>query len=135
MPEWLGWFPFPSIEGTAGDPTITMGAGDGFGVHADAPDEAVDLLEYIMSADVQKRFAETGAGIPTNPAGMEGLSDPNLIAIAEGLSESSYVQIWLDSALGSAFGNPMNQAIVNLFAGSGSPEDIVKALEDTAAAQ
>jgi raffinose/stachyose/melibiose transport system substrate-binding protein len=135
IPEWLGWFPFPSIPGAAGDPTITMGAGDGFGVSADAPDEAVDLLAYIMSDDVQARFAETGAGIPTNPAGMSGLSDANLTAIAEGLSNSSYVQIWLDSALGASFGNPLNQAIVNIFAGSGTPEDVVTTLEETAAQQ
>jgi raffinose/stachyose/melibiose transport system substrate-binding protein len=135
IPEWLGWFPFPSIPGTAGDPTITMGAGDGFGVHADAPDAAVDLLEYIMSAEVQTRFAETGAGIPTNPAGMAGLTDANLTAIAEGLSNSSYVQIWLDSALGASFGNPLNQAIVDIFAGSGTPEDVVTTLEETAAQQ
>ena len=30
-PEFLGWFPSPSVPGTAGDPTITMGGGDGFG--------------------------------------------------------------------------------------------------------
>jgi raffinose/stachyose/melibiose transport system substrate-binding protein len=45
------------------------------------------------------------------------------------------VQLWIDSALGPAFGNPLNQAIVNIFAGSGTPEDVVQALEDTAAAQ
>jgi len=135
IPEWLGWFPFPSVPGTAGDPTIRMGAGDGFGVHADAPDEAVDLLAYIMSEDVQKRYAATGAGIPTHPGATGSVEDPNLSLIAEGLASSSYVQIWLDSALGPAFGNPLNQAIVNIFAGTGTPQDVVTALETTAAAQ
>lgn len=134
VPEFLGWFPFPSVPGTAGDPTITMGGGDGWGVHKDAPAEAVDLLKYIMSADVQKRFAETGAGIPTHPEAADSVTDPNLKAIAAGLAESSYVQLWLDSALGPTFGQPLNQAVVNLMGGTGSPEDIVKTLEDTAAA-
>jgi raffinose/stachyose/melibiose transport system substrate-binding protein len=133
VPEFLGWFPMVSVPGTAGDPTITMGGGDGYGVSADAPDEAVELLKYILSEDVQKRFAETGAGIPTHPGAAGSVSDPNLQAIAQGLAESSYVQLWLDSDLGPTFGTPLNQAIVNLMAGTGTPEDVVKALEDTAA--
>lgn len=133
VPEFLSWFPFPSVPGTAGDPTITMGGGDGWGVHKDAPEKTVDLLKYILSADVQKRFAETGAGIPTHPDAADSVSDPNLQSIAQGLAESSFVQLWLDSALGPDFGTPLNQAIVNLMGGQGTPEDIVKTLEDTAA--
>lgn len=134
-PEWLGWFPFPSVPGGQGDPTVTMGGGDGWGVSADAPEEAVALVKYLASADVQRRFAEAGSGIPANPEAADALTDPNLKAIAAGLAGSSYVQLWLDSALGPAFGNPLNQAIVNIFAGSGTPEDVVQALKDTAAAQ
>lgn len=135
VPEWLGWFPFPSVPGTAGDPTAVMGGGDGFGLSADAPPEAVELLKYILSADVQTRFAETGSGIATLPAAKAGLTNPNLIASADALANASYVQLWVDSALGPNFGNPLNQAIVNIFAGQGTPQDVVKALEDTAAAE
>ncbi|WP_210413910.1 ABC transporter substrate-binding protein [Protaetiibacter larvae] len=134
VPSWLGWYPFVSVPGTAGDPDIAMGGGDGFGIYKDAPDVTVDLLKYILSDDVQKRFAETGAGIPTNPAAIDSVSDPSLKLIAEGLANASFVQLWLDSDLGPTFGNPLNQAVVNLMAGTGTPEDIVKALEDTAAA-
>jgi len=135
VPEWLGWFPFPSVPGSAGDPTITMGGGDGWGLSADAPDAAVELLKYLESDDVQSRFAEIGSGIPANPNAAASLTDANLKAIADGLAGSSYVQLWLDSALGPAFGNPLNQAIVNIFGGTGTPEDVVQALKDTAAAQ
>jgi raffinose/stachyose/melibiose transport system substrate-binding protein len=135
VPSWLGWFPFPSVPGTAGDPTAVMGGGDGFGVSADAPPETVDLLKYILSADVQTRFAKTGAGIATLPAASAGLTDPNLVASSNALAKASYVQLWIDSALGPNFGNPLNQAIVNIFAGQGTPEDVVKALNDTAAAE
>lgn len=135
VPEWLGWFPFPSIPGTAGDPTITMGGGDGWGLSADAPDEAVEFLKYLTSVEVQQRFGEIGSGIPANAGAADSLTDPNLQAIAAGLAGSSYVQLWLDSALGPAFGNPLNQAIVNIFGGTGTPEDVVTALKDTAAAQ
>jgi len=133
IPEWLGWYPMVSIPGAAGDPGITMGGGDGFGISADAPDEAVELLKYIASVDVQKRFAATNAGVPAHPGALDALTDPSLQQIGAGLAEASYVQLWLDSDLGPAFGNPLNQAVVNLMAGTGTPEDIVKALEDTAA--
>ena len=93
VPEWLGWFPFPSVPGAAGDPTITMGGGDGWGVSADAPDAAVELVRYLSTADVQRRFAAAGSGIPSNPEAADALTDANLQAIAEGLAGSSYVQL------------------------------------------
>ena len=133
VPAFLGWFPFPSIPGTAGDPTITMGGGDAFGVYKDAPDVAVEFAAYLVSDEVQKAFAAAGSGIPANPAAADSITDENLKAIAAGLAGSSYVQLWLDSALGPEFGNPLNDAIVNLMGGKGTPEDIVKALKDTAA--
>lgn len=133
VPAFLGWFPFPSVPGTAGDPTVTMGGGDGFGVYKDAPDVAVDFVKYLVSDEVQKEFGASGAGIPANPAAADSITDPNLKEIAAGLAGSSYVQLWLDSALGPEFGNPLNDAIVSLMGGKGTPEDIVKALEKTAA--
>ncbi|MDR0489067.1 MAG: extracellular solute-binding protein [Propionibacteriaceae bacterium] len=135
VPEFVGWFPMVSVPGAAGLPGIAMGGGDGWGVYKDAPDVAVELVAYIVSDDVQKRFAETGSGIPTNPAGTSGLTDVNLKMVADGLADATYVQLWLDSALGPDFGSPLNQAVVDLMAGKGTPESVVKALEDTAAKQ
>jgi len=133
VPEFLGWFPFPAIEGSAGDPSAALGGGDGFGCSATAPPECADLLAYIMSEDVQKRFAESGSGIPTVPAAVSAVEDPNLLLVAEAGSESSLVQIWLDTAFGTTVGNAMNEGIVNLFAGNGSPEDVVTRMQDAAA--
>lgn len=133
VPDFLGWFPVPGIEGAAGDPTAALGGGDGFGCSAEAPPECADLLAYIMSEDVQKRFAESGSGIPTVPAAQASIEDPNLQAVAEGLAEASFVQLWLDTAFGTTVGNAMNEGIVNLFAGAGSPEDIVQRMQDAAA--
>ena len=133
VPAFLGWFPMPGIEGAAGDPTAALGGGDGFGCAAEAPPECADLLAYIMSEDVQRRFAESGSGIPTVPAAQDGLEDENLKAVAAGLAEASFVQLWFDTAFGTTVGNAMNEGIVNLFAGNGTPEDIVKRMQDAAA--
>ncbi|MCH6231951.1 extracellular solute-binding protein [Microbacterium sp. CFH 31415] len=133
VPAFLGWFPVPGIDGAAGDPTAALGGGDGFGCAAEAPPECADLLAYIMSEDVQRRFAESGSGIPTVPAAQDGLEDENLKAVAAGLADASFVQLWLDTAFGTTVGNAMNEGIVNLFAGNGTPEDIVKRMQDAAA--
>lgn len=133
VPAFLGWFPFPAIPGSDGDPTAALGGGDGFGCSADAPPECADLLAYIMSDEVQAKFAESGSGIPTVPSAMESLEDPNLKMVAEGLAAASFVQLWLDTAFGTTVGNAMNEGIVNLFGGAGTPQDIVTKMEDAAA--
>jgi raffinose/stachyose/melibiose transport system substrate-binding protein len=133
VPEFLGWFPFPAIEGSAGDPSATLGGGDGFGCSAEAPPECADLLAYIMSEEVQAKFAASGSGIPTVPAAQASLEDPNLKLVADGLAASSFVQLWLDTEYGTTVGNAMNEGIVNLFGGVGTPEDVVKKMEDAAA--
>jgi raffinose/stachyose/melibiose transport system substrate-binding protein len=135
VPAFLGWFPFPGIEGADGDPTAALGGGDGFGCSAEAPPECAELLEYIMSEDVQAKFAASGSGIPTVPAATASLEDENLKAVAEGLANASFVQLWLDTAYGTTVGNAMNEGITNLFGGAGSPEDIVTKMQDAAATQ
>lgn len=133
VPEFLGWFPFPAIEGADGDPAAALGGGDGFGCSAEAPPECADLLAYIMSEDVQKLFAESGSGIPTVAAAQGSLEDPNLKMVGEGLAAASFVQLWLDTEYGTTVGNAMNEGIVNLFAGAGTPEDVVTRMQDAAA--
>lgn len=132
-PSFLGWFNFPGIDGAAGDPTAALGGGDGFACAVWAPKECVELLEYIDSESVQKRFGEIGAGIPVLPAAADSITDPNLQQVLAGLQSASYVQLWLDTAYGPTVGGAMNDGIVALFGGQGTPEDIVKAMKDAAA--
>lgn len=133
VPEFLGWFPFPAIEGADGDANAALGGGDGFGCSAEAPPECAELLAYILSPDVQKLFAESGSGIPTVPAAQSSLADPNLKMVADGLAAASFVQLWLDTEYGTTVGNAMNEGIVNLFAGTGTPQDVVTKMQDAAA--
>ncbi len=128
-PEFLGWFNFPGIEGAGGDPNAVLGGGDAFGISADAPDITVDLLKYIVSVDVQTRFGETGAGVPVTPGSEGAITDPNLAAAYEALQDASYVQLWLDTAYGPVVGGAMNEGIVNMFGGRGSPQDIVDGMK------
>ena len=129
----LGWFTFPGIEGSAGDPTAALGGGDGFSCSYKAPPECVELLKYIASVDVQTKFAETGAGLPVAAGAEVGVTDPNMQALLEARNGATYVQLWLDTAYGPTVGGAMNDAIANMFAGKASPEDIVSAMNDAAA--
>ena len=129
-PPFLGWFNFPGIEGTDGDPTAALGGGDGFSCSMDAPPECVELLQYIVSEDVQTRFGEIGAGLPVTAGSEAGVADENLQQVLAGLKEATYVQLWLDTAYGPTVGGAMNDGIVNLFAGNGTPEDIVTSIQD-----
>ncbi len=132
-PAFLGWFNFPGIEGADGDPTAALGGGDGFSCSADAPKECVELLQYISSVDVQTRFGEIGAGIPVTKGSEGSITDPNLQQVLAGLQKSTYVQLWLDTAYGATVGGAMNDGIVNLFAGNGTPEDIVTSIQNAVA--
>jgi raffinose/stachyose/melibiose transport system substrate-binding protein len=124
----LSWFPFPSIDGAKGDPTAMLGGGDGFSCYVDAPDECVDLLKYITSDDVLSRFAAEVGGIPSAPAAQGAVTDPNLKVIAEYMGKSNYLQLWLDTSYGPTVGGQMNDAIIQLFAGSAAPADIPAAM-------
>jgi len=133
VPSFLSWFPFPGIEGAAGDAKAQLGNGDAFACAKSAPKECADLLAYIMSPEIQKKYAESGSGIPTVASAQASLTDDNLKLIAQATTDASFVQLYFDTAFGTEVGNAMNEGIVNLFAGKGSAQDIVDKM--TAAAK
>lgn len=131
----LSWFPFPSIDGAKGEPTAMLGGGDGFSCYKDAPDECVELLQYITSDDVLARFATEVGGIPASAGAQSGVTDPNLQTIAGYMAKAKYVQLWLDTSYGPTVGGAMNDAIIQLFAGNGTPDSIPAAMTTAAASQ
>jgi len=131
--RFIGWFPFPEVEGAPGDPTAALGGGDGWGCAKDAPIECVEFLKYLSSADVQQGYAETGSGIPVVKGAETGLEQPVMQAIATATAESGSAYLWLDTAYGATIGTPMNAAIVAIFNGTGTPEQVVEAMKAAAA--
>jgi raffinose/stachyose/melibiose transport system substrate-binding protein len=129
-PDFLGWFPFPAIEGGDGSTSI-LGGGDGFSVHKDAPEEAVKLLEYILSEDVQSRYAAQ-QNVPVTPGAESELTFQPLQDAAAALHAADYVQLWLDTAFGSEISAAMNPAIVQFMGGHGTPQDVVDAITSAA---
>lgn len=130
--EKTGWFPFPAVEGGAGDPAAQLGGGDAWAVAEGAPDTAVDLVKHLLSDDVQTGFAENDMGLPTNPAAGSAVSDPALAELLKVRDASPYVQLYFDTAFGTSVGGAMNDEIALLFAGEASPQDVVEATQQAA---
>ncbi len=130
--SFIGWFPVPAISGSPGDPKAALGGGDGFACAKNAPAECVEFLKYIVSPEVQKGYAETGQGLPAAKGAEDGVKDPALRSILEATTSATYVQLWLDTAFGSTVGNAMNDGIVAIFAGNGTPQQVVDAMKSAA---
>ena len=130
--ENTGWFPFPTTPTGEGDPTAALGGGDAWALSGDAPDEALEFIEYLLSDDVQQGFAENDMGLPTNPAAVDSISDPALAGLLEVRDSAPYVQLYLDTAFGQAVGGAMNDEIALLFAGQATAQDVVDAIEQAA---
>jgi raffinose/stachyose/melibiose transport system substrate-binding protein len=132
-PKFLSWFPFPSVPGAGGSQTTQMGGGDGYACAKKAPAECVEFLKYIVSPEVQKGFAGTGVGIPVVKGAETGLADPVLQTVAKATQDAGGVQLWLDTQFGATAGTAMNDAIVAIFAGKGTPQGVVDALKKATA--
>lgn len=130
--EDLGWFPFPAVEGGAGQPTDVLGGGDGFAVGANAEDEVIDFLKYITSTEVQRGATEIWI-VPV-VKGTEDLveADPILAQIVAARDGATYSQLYYDQFLPPAVGQAVNDAVEALYAGEASPEDVAAMIEDSA---
>lgn len=129
----LAWFPFPEVDGGDGLPGSMMGGVDGYSCSVDAPDACVDFLNYIGTSDVQTAYYKAFNAPPVNTVAQEAVTEPYLQSILEAYNAAPYASQWLDTVYGQNVGNALNVAVVNMLAGQGTPEDIVKAVKDAAA--
>jgi raffinose/stachyose/melibiose transport system substrate-binding protein len=130
--EKTAWFPFPAVDGGQGDPAAQLGGGDAWAVAESAPDEAVELVKYMLSDKVQKGFAENDMGLPTNPAAGNSVKDPALAELLKVRDAAPYVQLYFDTAFGANVGGAMNDSIALMFAGEATPQDVVDASQQAA---
>lgn len=131
--EGLGWFPFPSVEGSPGDPFDGLGGGNGFAVGKDAPAETVDFLHHLVSLDAANRWGELATGIlPTTNGSEASTTDPMLSLVLEGRAKAKFVQLYLDQATTPELGGAINEAVATLYAGTGTPQSVVDAIQAAA---
>jgi raffinose/stachyose/melibiose transport system substrate-binding protein len=130
----LGWFPFPVIEGGAGNANDVLGGGDGWAVGANAPDATVDFLKFLTNAENERIQAQSALStVPTVAAAEDVITDPMLMQILKARNEAPYFQLYYDQFLPPAVATAVLDATEGLFAGTLSPEDAAQTIEDTAA--
>jgi raffinose/stachyose/melibiose transport system substrate-binding protein len=135
VPDFLGWFAFPTFDGQGGNPADQMGGGDAWSVSAAAPDAAVDFVNYLLSDEVQQGFAERDMGLPTNPAATDSLANQTLAQLIPVRDGGGVTQLYLDTRLGQSIGGAMNDEIALVFAGEAGPQDVVDAIQSAAEAE
>jgi raffinose/stachyose/melibiose transport system substrate-binding protein len=133
MGEGLGWFAFPAVAGGAGDPNDGLGGGNGFAVGKDAPPETVDFLHWLVSLDAANQWGALNSGIlPTTIGSEASTTDPMLTLVLEGRAKAKFVQLYLDQATTPELGGAINEAVATLYAGTGTPESVVEAIQAAA---
>jgi raffinose/stachyose/melibiose transport system substrate-binding protein len=126
----LGWFPFPSVTGGDGDPSATLGGGDGFSCTQKHAKECVDFLHYLSSADIQTKLVESEVvTIPVVEAATSAITDPVIKSIYDFNSEAAYVQTYFDIALPTGVGSALDDAAADLFAGKGTATSVADAVK------
>ena len=129
----LGWFPFPSVPGGQGDPSAMMGGFDGYSLSPNAPKEAFEFLEFLVTPDQQKLYSQAFVTIPVNKAAQSVVTESYNVSALQAFNKAAYTMQFLDTQFGQNVGNAMNAAVVNLLAGKGTAAGIVSATSEAAA--
>ena len=129
----LGWFPFPAVPGGQGDPSAMMGGIDGYSVSSNAPKEAFEFLEFLVTTPEQEAYATAFITLPVNKAAQSVVTDSVSVSALQALNKAAYTMQFLDTQYGQNVGNAMNAAVVNLLAGKGTAAGIVSATSEAAA--
>ncbi|NMM97312.1 extracellular solute-binding protein [Bifidobacterium olomucense] len=129
----LGFFAFPSVDGGKGEEGALMGGVTYFQVNPEAPDIAVDFVNFMAEKDNQEKYATAFSTIPASTAARGVVTDESLKAVLEYLNKSDSMQLWMDTTLGTNIGTALNSGVVNMLSGKGGAQDIVKAMQDAAA--
>lgn len=129
----LGLFGFPEVEGGAGAGTDVVGGGNGFAIGKNAEPEAIDFVKYLTSIENQTIIATNGSGIPVVKGSETGLTDPNMLQVAQTFAAADYFQLYYDQFLPPATGSVLNDAVQKLFSGDATPEEVAAEIEASAA--
>lgn len=130
----LGWFPFPAVEGGAGDPAAMMGGVDGFTCSAQAPvEECTAFLNFFMQQEYQEGYAQAFHTLPASQEAQGVVEEGALQDILASYNEAPYVMVWLDTLFGQNVGNALNAGVVEMLAGQGDAQGIIDAVNSSAA--
>ncbi|MFD0353371.1 extracellular solute-binding protein [Streptomyces sp. NPDC127110] len=127
----LGFFPFPTVDGGAGQATEVLGGGGGFALRKGAPKEALDFLRFFVLENQSRLLASEGY-LPVVKGAESGLTNANRRAVADTLARATGFQLFLDQAYPPAVGQEVNDSVAGLIAGERSPEQVTRSISAAA---
>jgi raffinose/stachyose/melibiose transport system substrate-binding protein len=129
----LGWFPFPTVPGGAGNPTAVLSGGDGFSCTTGAAEPACEeFLQYIDSTPVQEELVQkANVGLPANGAAEAVLTNPALQAAAKAHADAAYDAEYFDIAFPTNPGQALDNALADFFAGKGNNSTIIDSVSSS----
>lgn len=123
----MGWFPFPSIEGGAGDPSTVVGTiGDNF-ISISSKDEKIAdgafklATEYILDDTSIKERIKAGLIPPLKSTKVE---DPILQDVLNAVNNANTCQLWYDQYLPPEVSEAHKNESQKLFDKSATPEEV-----------
>jgi raffinose/stachyose/melibiose transport system substrate-binding protein len=128
--EQLGFFSFPAVADGAGQATDTLGGINGFVFGADAPDEAVQFLQYFANPENQLEAGKQDLYIPLAVGADAGIANPIRAQISRNLAESQWHQIFLDQDLGADVGGVVNDISLQLATGDIDPQGAAELIQE-----
>jgi raffinose/stachyose/melibiose transport system substrate-binding protein len=129
----VGFFPFPSIDGSTISPPAGLGSGLFVAKNAKNPEGAITFIDYLLQDDTARLIVEKTNTIPAHPVNMEGLDVPELFKqVLEDLSQSPQVESFgynIDVLAPQNFNEVMFTGFQEVINGSRSPEEQAAALQ------
>src|SRR5919112_414975 len=130
----VGFFPFPSIEGSGISPPAGLGAGLFVAKEASNPQGAIEFIDYLLQDSTARLIIEKLNVIPAQPVDSKGLDVPELFReVLEDLSASPDAQSFgynIDVLAPQNFIKVMYTGFQEVLDGTRSPAEQSAALQD-----
>src|SRR5215204_4855970 len=130
----VGFFPFPSIEGSGISPPAGVGAGLFVAKEANNPQGAIEFIDYLLQDSTARLMIEKLNVIPAQPVNSKGLEVPELFKeVLEDLSASPETKSFgynIDVLAPQNFNEVMFTGFQEVLDGTRSPAGQAAALQD-----
>jgi raffinose/stachyose/melibiose transport system substrate-binding protein len=130
----VGFFPFPSIDGSSISPPAGLGAGLFVAKEASNPQGAIEFIDYLLQDSTARLIIEKLNVIPAQPVNPKGLDVPELFKeVLEDLSASPEAQSFgynIDVLAPQNFNDVMYTGFQGVLSGTRSPAQQAAALQD-----
>jgi len=130
----VGFFPFPSIEGSGISPPAGLGSGLFVAKEASTPQGAIDFIDYLLEESTARLAIESLNVIPAQPVNLQGLEVPGLFKeVLEDLSTTPEAQSFgynIDVLAPQSFNEVMFNGFQEVLNGTRSPVEQAAALQN-----